>query len=474
LSSTFNYGALYHESLRCALQAATILGDVENGNHIGAHAYTNMAQAYLNLEDYLRGFDAIKRALSLSEDVHDARTAYSSCIREFIYVQLALELGMIGEARIHSDLCRQHSHWGDNPKSRVLADIAAGLCNVKSGDVDRGFKFLESALSGSFDFALKIDSLTALAKAYDEMGNSELALDRLKQLLGAVRAAKEHGILALRSVQPDSLAGSPFLPSPSDMRALDLREAKLEAKVAKRELFHSRLEMLERLAIAADLKEEDSGEHGYRVGSLAALLAANLGWEPEACTTLELAARLHDIGKVGVPDRILFNSQKLRDAEREFIATHTMIGSEMLAKSDIPHLRIAQEIALHHHEWWNGDGYPSKLRGKRIPLHARIVALADVFDALTHGRPFARPWSTQSAIAEIRARRGTQFEPELTDRFIALVERLVLEQEDLDDYLGKAGRNSPFLLARSKIRKLVAEKQENEAKTPSFEGEMHI
>ena len=291
----------------------------------------------------------------------------------------------------------------------------------------------------------------------------------MKELLKVVREARGKGIYALMALAKEPSAQ--FIANPDDMRVLELREAKLEAKVAKREIFHSRMEMLERLAIAADLKEEDSGEHGYRVGRLASLLAADLGWEADARMTLEMAARLHDIGKVGVPDRILFTSQKLRDAEREFIATHTMIGSEMLAKSDIPHLRIAQEIALHHHEWWDGNGYPSRLRGRRIPIHARIVALADVFDALTHGRPYARPWSAESAISEIFQRRGTQFDPELTDRFLALVEKLLREQADLDDYLGKAGRNSPFLQARSKIRRLLAEKQENDLKTMAFDGE---
>src|SRR5260221_3683048 len=438
LSATFNYGALYHESLRCAARAAAIFNDMKDGQFTAAHAYTNMAQAYLNLEDYSSGFEAIRMALSLSEEVHDGRSAFSRSIREFTYVQLALELGKIDEAREHSALCRQHSRWGDNPKSNVLADIAAGLCDVKAGDVERGFKDLDSALAKSFDFSLKVDALTALAKAYDEIGKPELALERLKELLGTVRAAREKGIFALMSVQPGDGIGARFLPNPNDLRALELREAKLEAKVAKREGFHSRMEMLERLAIAADLREEDSGEHGYRVGRLAALLAADLGWEPDACSALEMAARLHDIGKVGVPDRILFNSEKLREAEREFITTHTIIGSEMLAKSDIPHLRVAQEIALHHHEWWNGEGYPSKLRGNRIPLHARIVALADVFDALTHGRPFAQPWSADRALAEIRLRRGTQFDPDLADRFLTLIERLIREQPDLDDDLGKA------------------------------------
>ena len=189
----------------------------------------------------------------------------------------------------------------------------------------------------------------------------------------------------------------------------------------------------------------------------------------EICQALEHAARLHDIGKIAVPDRILLTSGALRDAERHFVSTHTIIGAELLAKSNIPQLRMAEEIARCHHEWWNGEGYPSKLAGKRIPIHARIVALADVFDALTHGRPFAKPWSMDRAIEEIKKRKGTQFDPELTDVFVELIARLRTEHEDLDEYLGRAGRNSPFLQARNKIRLMLAEEREQE-KMATVEG----
>jgi putative two-component system response regulator len=155
---------------------------------------------------------------------------------------------------------------------------------------------------------------------------------------------------------------------------------------------------------------------------------------------------------------------ELKEAERHFISAHTVIGAELLAKSNIPQLRMAEEIARHHHEWWNGEGYPSKLAGKRIPIHARIVAIADVFDALTHGRPFSPPWSMDRAAEEIRSRRGTQFDPELTDLFLDLIVRLRVEHDDLDEYLGRAGRSSPFLQARNKIRQLLAAERENERK----------
>ena len=245
-----------------------------------------------------------------------------------------------------------------------------------------------------------------------------------------------------------------------DLHALQAAEARLRVKVAESKAMAARVEMLERLAITADLKEEQSGEHGYRVGKLSSLMSESLGWNKETRYAIELAARLHDIGKTGVPDRILLKTQQLRDAERDMMSVHTLIGAELLAKSDIPQLRMAEDIARYHHEWWDGSGYPAKLAGKRIPIHARIVALADVFDALTHGRPYAPAWTIEKALEEIRARRGTQFDPDLTDRFIDLVGRLQREHADLDEFLGRAGRNSPFAQARNRIRLMLEEGRE--------------
>ena len=145
--------------------------------------------------------------------------------------------------------------------------------------------------------------------------------------------------------------------------------------------------------------------------------------------------------------------------------THTIVGAEILAKSKTSQLRMAEEIALLHHEWWDGNGYPKKLTGKRIPLHARIVAIADVFDALTHGRPYSPPWSIDEALEEIRRRRGTQFDPELADRFLELIARLRADHSDLDAFLTGAGRNSPFVQARQKIKLLLERERDLEQRT---------
>jgi putative two-component system response regulator len=333
---------------------------------------------------------------------------------------------------------------------------------------------LEDALEGTKELNhMRITCLTALVRAFDEAGQPEKALHFLHELLSQVRSKREASISALMDA-PRTSSYSSQLNDSVLVEVLERREFKLRAVVAEREVASSRIEMLERLAVTADLKEEESGEHGYRVGKLASLLADELNWSHEASTSLEFAARLHDIGKIGVPDRILLTSQALKDAERHFIGTHTVIGAELLAKSNVPQLRMAEDIARCHHEWWDGTGYPSKLAGKRIPIHARIVALADVFDALTHGRPYSAPWSMDRATEEIRNKRGSQFDPDLTDLFLQLVDRLRREHHDLDAFLAKAAVNSPFAQARNKIRGMLAQEHANEQQASlSASGTIH-
>jgi putative two-component system response regulator len=422
-----------------------------------AKALINLAQTYRYLGEFREGFEIAEEAVANAPPPVDAAGANSLIVKELTFVQLALELGKLSAAREHSNRCAGYARWSDSPRGRALAEMAAGLCEVHGGSVERGLAVLEAALARSSRMdSWHTQALISLVQAYDVAGNPEAALQHMHSLLDHIRIQREKGLTALLSIKGELGSAGP------DLQALELQEARLQARVAERETAWQRIEMFERLAVTADLKEEASGEHGYRVGKLASLLGTALSWKSEDSSALDLAARVHDIGKIAVPDRILLNTRELQAAERHFMSTHTTIGAELLAKSNIPQLRMAEEIARYHHEWWNGEGYPSKLKGKRIPIHARIVALADVFDALTHGRPFAKPWSMDKAIDEIRSRRGTQFDPELTDVFLELLERLRNEHQDLDEYLGRAGRNSPFLMARNKIRMMLAEERDHE------------
>jgi response regulator RpfG family c-di-GMP phosphodiesterase len=183
------------------------------------------------------------------------------------------------------------------------------------------------------------------------------------------------------------------------------------------ELEEARLETLRRLALAAEYRDEDTSEHTERVGRTSALLAGQLGLSAGDVVTLRHAAPLHDIGKLGVSDSILLKPGRLTAREFEQMKRHTVAGSRILTGSSSDVLELAEQIALGHHERWDGSGYPAGLAGEAIPLCARIVAVADVFDALTHSRPYKNAWPVAAAAAEIHLHRGTQFDPTVVAAF---------------------------------------------------------
>ena len=197
----------------------------------------------------------------------------------------------------------------------------------------------------------------------------------------------------------------------------------LEAKVRDRtrELEAAQIEIIERLAKAAEFRDDTTGQHTERVGEMAALLARELGLSDAQVSLIRRAAPLHDVGKIGIPDSILLKLGKLTAAEFELVKTHTSIGARILSGSRFALLRLAEEIAFSHHERWDGSGYAG-LAGNQIPLAGRIVAVADVFDALTQKRPYKPAWPVEEAIAEIERQRGLQFDPSIVDAFLRVVD----------------------------------------------------
>jgi PAS domain S-box-containing protein len=196
-----------------------------------------------------------------------------------------------------------------------------------------------------------------------------------------------------------------------------VRDRTAELEQRGRDLEDSRLETLRRLALAAEYRDDSTYEHTERVGRTAFLLARALGCPEEEAALIRLAAPLHDVGKLGVSDSILLKPGKLTAAEFELVKKHTVGGAHILRDSSSDILRLAEQIALNHHEWWNGKGYPHGLRGLEIPRAARIVALADVFDALTHERPYKHAWPVDEATLEIRRLSGRQFDPAVVAAF---------------------------------------------------------
>ena len=205
----------------------------------------------------------------------------------------------------------------------------------------------------------------------------------------------------------------------------------LELKVRERtrDLEEARLEILERLALVAEYRDDTTQRHALRVGGTAARLAYELGLPEDEAELIRRAAPLHDVGKIGIPDRILLKPASLTAEEFEIIKTHTIIGARILAGSHSPVLELGEVIALTHHEWWDGGGY-SGLKGEMIPLAARIVAVVDVFDALMNERPYKQAWPLDDAVAQIRQLNGQQFDTQVVEAFLRLLERGVLLVDD--------------------------------------------
>jgi putative two-component system response regulator len=206
----------------------------------------------------------------------------------------------------------------------------------------------------------------------------------------------------------------------------DRYEERLEDEVRERtaEIRAAQEQVILRLMSASGYRDEETGDHIRRMGEYAAVLARAAGWDAGATDEMRLAAPMHDIGKIGVADAILHKAGKLTPGEFAQIQEHSRIGFRILEGSGIPLLDLAGEIALHHHEKWDGSGYPDGLAGESIPEAARIVAICDVYDALVTDRVYRRAFSEEQALAIMSEGRGGHFDPRLFDIFLAKLPEL--------------------------------------------------
>ncbi len=189
------------------------------------------------------------------------------------------------------------------------------------------------------------------------------------------------------------------------------------------------------LGEAGHYNDTETGVHIWRMADYASTLAKALAWWPiERTNLLELAAPMHDTGKIGIPDNILKAPRKLTPEEWEIMKTHTTIGHSILKKCQSELFQMAAEVALYHHERWDGSGYPEGLSGKDIPETARIVAIADVFDALTMNRPYKKAWLVDKAIKLISEKAGSHFDPEVVEKFVQIQDKILEVKSKWDDY----------------------------------------
>ncbi len=273
-----------------------------------------------------------------------------------------------------------------------------------------------------------LDGLAVLRQLASRIGDSEY-FPVLVLTADQTAAAKQSAL---------SLGAKDFLVKPCDttemlLRVKNLLETRslhlqlrqqnenLETAVIERtrDLEEAQFEAVARLALAAEYRDDETGQHTIRVGRLAELLAQNLDVPADIAAMIGQAAPLHDVGKIGIPDAILLKPAGLTAQEYKLMKTHTMIGAQILGGSRSPLLRLAETIALYHHEQWDGRGYEG-LEGDAIPLPARIVAVADAFDVMTHDRRYRRSLPVSAALAEIRLKAGKHFDPSVAEALLKI------------------------------------------------------
>lgn len=314
-----------------------------------------------------------------------------------------------------------------SPTGVISVRLARGKSAIAEGDLGTAEHDLLIALDVAQRANVRPSELKAhelLATVYKRLGHHEAALAHQEARFDLHQDLFNQGTdLRIKTLQ----IAHDTEHARQQAEILRLRTSELEALVRGRthDLEEYQLEAFQRLAVLAEFRDTDTGEHTIRVGDLSAEIAYELGEEPGWSEQLRLAARLHDIGKVAVPDAILLKPGPLTVDEFEVMKTHTTIGAQILSGSTSLLIQLGAVVAMNHHERWDGTGYPAGLSGTDIPRSGRIVTVADVFDALTSVRVYKHAWSQADAVAYIVGARGTQFEPEVVDAFLSVITRRI-------------------------------------------------
>jgi putative two-component system response regulator len=292
----------------------------------------------------------------------------------------------------------------------------------------KGQRFpLESCISG---WVMRNRQSTAIEDIYKD--------DRIPHEAYRPTFVKSLAMVPIRQLRPIGAIGnywaSTHRPTEHELALLqalaDSTAVAIENVYTYQHVEAARLETLQRLALAAEYRDDGTHEHTERVARTAFLLAEAVGLSERERALIHQAAPLHDLGKLAVGDAVLLKPGRLSAPEFEQVKKHPRAGAAILTGSASEVLQLAEEVACTHHEWWNGSGYPDGLEAEEIPISGRIVALADVFDALTHTRPYKQAWPIEAALAELKRLRGRQFDPELLDVFLELNPGSLVELTD--------------------------------------------
>jgi putative two-component system response regulator len=466
ISLTFLEATLYLDARVCYQRAdemARCIEDESQRSSAQVRALHGAALCGLYLHEFLQGVESCDKALRLLSDPRDREQEQLRALVEATYAQILLALNRVEEAAQHATSAREMAARSGAARAKIAAATVSGLVEVYKGNLDVGISRIiairdqAKALAPAYQ-----DALRASISAYERAGQPDRALSMNRELMMHVRNLHREAIMQQQQQHLQRL-GLPDTDT-AILRVLedkdDALKQKLEDAAAKQG------EFLEHMALTVELREEDSGEHAFRVAMWAHLLSLEHGLDPEVAKRIELAARLHDIGKVVIPDSVIRKRTALSQGERQLIETHAATGADFLVRAKIPYADLAEEIARYHHEAWSGEGYPDGISGDAIPLPARIVGVCDAFDSLVHQRPWRPAWRIEEALGHLVRESGRQFDPALVERFIPLVRRIFAQHEDVDAYLARSAQQTPlWTMRRSLVERLMrpaAGEQSNE------------
>jgi len=255
--------------------------------------------------------------------------------------------------------------------------------------------------------------------------------------------ARVQSLLKVKDYNDHMVSYQRILEEEVNNRTEQLRQAFDELKTATEKIKHASLDTTIRLSQAAEYKDEETGSHIKRMGYYAAAIGEMMSLLPQDIEAILYAAPMHDIGKIGIPDRILLKTGPLDGAEWQMMKQHTVIGGNLLSGSDAYVIQMAEQIALAHHEKWDGSGYPKGLKAPEIPIWGRISFIADVFDALTSKRPYKKALPIEQCLSILEKSRGTHFDPVVFDAFISIKEKILAIRGEYDDPASEKSDNLP-------------------------------
>jgi putative two-component system response regulator len=439
------YAGQHTDAIRCYERTLQLCDGVpELDRHRGV-ALMNIALTCPHLGDVARGLAAAEDAVNLLNEPRDANDLLNRTLAETYYARLLLDVAHHEPARIRCAIARTYAERSGSMRALLSASIATGVVEVATGRADVGLsrlmKLLEQARLMRTAYR---DALYALVSAHKTLGRFEHAEVFVRELM-----------LQARANQRDYLHGYPRALLQETLRPTSATTAsKPEAALADEH--HPAWKRLARLAETASLRIDPTGEHPYRVGRLAALMAEAAGSSASECRVIELAARVHDVGMAALPDDVFGERADSASFERSRLRRHADVGAELLDSIDLDLARFAKEVVLHHHERYDGCGYPSGLIGNAIPFAARIVAVANAYDMLTHAGPKRGRKSIDQALDELVRDQGTKFDPRAVALCVAVVTGLRAEVPEVDEELGRAAQESPLLAARRSIYAMLA------------------